>query len=607
MADEEPLAGGESVFLIPCAATLLLYFRAMKRFLPLVLFLVALISAAAEPEPIHVFVVSTTDLHGWYDSHHDSRTSPPYGGLPLMAGYLEALRASHGKHVIVVDSGDLFQGTLESNFLEGEPVVKGYNALGYNAAAVGNHEFDYGPVGPGSVARRPDDDPLGALKKNAKLAKFPFLSANLTEKATGKSPSWAKRFTIVDAGGTKVGIIGLSTPDTPNVTNPANIATLVFGDPVAATVSAARELRAAGVEAIIVIAHMGGRCRDNDTDPNDLTTCENDQDVMRYLKALPKGTIDAYFAGHTHSQMRHYINGVATLQPAPYGREIAILDMTIDPALHKVTKTEMEPLTMLCGRVYEHTETCDPKKAPAGAALVPRTFEGHVVSEVASVSDILKPYLAQVAEKKKEDLGIRTAEPIKRAYYRESPLGDLLTDAMRAYMKTDIAFLNSGGIRADLPAGPLLYAHIFDVSPFDNFPAVVTMTGAQIRQTLEITSIGGGRGLLQTSGLHYTFDETRDAGKPAAQRNRLTEVTLANGQALDQAASYRVAMIDFLVTGGEGLDPVMKHIPAERVKIDFNRPIRELLIDALKAMPQPLAAKTDGRIAVLNPVATSGE
>lgn len=573
----------------------------MKRFLHLVLFLAACAAFAAEPQPIHVFVVGTTDLHGSYDSHHDSRSAPAYGGLPLIDGYLEILRASHGR-VIVVDSGDLFQGTLESNFFEGEPVVKGYNALGYDAAAVGNHEFDFGPVGPDSVARLPGQDPLGALKKNASSAKFPFLSANLTEKATGKTPSWVRRFTIVEANGAKVGIIGLSTPDTPNVTTAANVATLTFGDPVAATISAAKELRAAGAEAIVVIAHMGGRCRNIDTNPEDPSSCESEQEAMRFLKALPKGTIDAYFAGHTHSQMHHYINGVPALQPSPYGREIAILDMTIDPVKHSVSKTEMAPLTMVCAQVYEHTETCDPKKAPAGAALVQRTFEGHVVAEVPRIGAALKPYLDQVAAKKKEEVGVRTTDRFRRSYYRESALGDLLTDAMRASMKTDFAFLNSGGIRTDLPAGTIVYANMFDVSPFDNFPAVVIMTGAQVRQMLQITSIGGGRGILQTSGLRYTFDEARDTDKPAPQRNRVTEVTLANGKPLDPAASYRVAMIDFLVTGGEGLDPVMKQIPAERIKVDYTRPIRELLIDALKGMPQPLAPKLDGRIRVLNPV-----
>src|SRR5216684_2240915 len=347
--------GVASGSVVPGPLSLLLYFRAMKRFLPLVLFLAAWAAFAAEPQPIHVFVVGTTDLHGSYDSHHDSRSAPAYGGLPLIDGYLETLRANHGR-VIVVDSGDLFQGTLESNFFEGEPVVKGYNALGYDAAAVGNHEFDYGPVGPDSVARLPGQDPLGALKKNAKEAKFPFLSANL--------------------------------------------ATLAFGDPVAATVSAAKELRAAGAEGIVVIAHMGGRCRNIELNPEDSSSCEKDQEAMRFLQALPKGTIDAYFAGHTHSQMHHYINGVPALQPSPNGREIAILDMTIDPVKHSVSETEMGPLTMICAQVYEKTETCDPKKAPAGASLVPRMFEGKAVAESTKVAAIFKPYLEQVAAKR---------------------------------------------------------------------------------------------------------------------------------------------------------------------------------------------------------------
>jgi 5''-nucleotidase/2'',3''-cyclic phosphodiesterase and related esterases len=573
----------------------------MKRLSLLVLFLAA--CATVPPpavQPIHVIVAATTDRHGWYDSHYGTN-APPYGGLSLLGGYLQNLRSSHEGRVVVVDSGDLFQGTLESNLFEGEPVVKGYNALGYNAAAIGNHEFDYGPIGPDSVPRLPGQDPLGALKANAKLAKFPFLSANLTEKATGKTPSWAKRYTIVDAGGAKVGIIGLSTPDTPNTTMPMNVTTLTFGDPVAATVSAAKELRAAGVDAVIVIAHMGGRCKNIDTNPEDPSSCETDQEAMRLLNALPKGTIDAYFAGHTHSQMRHYVNGVATLQPAPFGREIALLDLTIDVTSHTVAKTEMAPLTMICAQVYEHTETCDPKKALPGAALVPRVFEGRAVVELSALAETLKPYLQQVAAKRNQDLGIHTTDSFKRGYYRESALGDLLTDAMRTYMKTDIAVMNSGGIRNDLPAGALLYSQMFDVSPFDNFPAIVTMTGAQVREMLEMTTIGGGRGILQTSGLRYTFDEGRDADKPAAQRRRLTDATLANGQPLDPNALYRVAMIDFLVTGGEGLDPVMKQIPAERLSIDYTRPIRDLLIDALKAMPQPLAPKTDGRITVLNP------
>ncbi len=598
----------------PVRAPGTLYFRAMKRFLPIILFLTACATvptgtkpAPVEPKLVHVVIVSTTDLHGWYDRHRATRTAPGYGGLSMLAGYLEVLRVHYPGHLVVVDSGDLFQGTLESNLFEGEPVVKGYNALGYDAVAVGNHEFDYGPAGPDSIVHKPGQDPLGALKKNAAMAKFPFLSANLTEAATGKTPSWAKRYTIVGEDGTRIGIIGLSTPDTPNVTTESNVETLRFGDPVAATVSAAKELRAAGVQAVIVIAHMGGRCKVIDSNPEDSSSCENDMEAMRFLNALPKGTIDAYFGGHTHSQMRNYVNGVPALQPAPFGREFAMVDLTIDEQTHKLVKTDLAPLTMVCSEVYENTETCDPKKAAPNAPLVIRKMQGRVVGEMVRVSEVLKPYLDQVAAKKNQDVGITTKEAFKRRYSRESSIGDLLTDAMRAYLKADFAFLNSGGIRSDLPAGPLLYVNLFDVSPFDNFPTVVMMTGAQIEQMLQITSIGGGRGILQTSGLHYTYDEALDADKPAAQRKRVTAVTLPEGKPLDPAATYRVAMVDFLATGGEGLDPVMKQIPADRIVIDYSRPIRDILIEALKAMPQPLEPKVEGRITVLNPKDTSAD
>jgi 5'-nucleotidase len=581
----------------------------MKRVLLAVLFLAACTSSVAPPPkqgagsppaaPVKVVVVGTTDVHGWYNGHDE--TGGHYGGLPLFAGYVDALRAANPGRVIVVDSGDLFQGTLDSNYFEGEPVVKGYNAIGYAAAAVGNHEFDYGPVGPDAVARTADQDPLGALKRNASIARFPFLSANLTEKATGRTPSWAKAYTMVSAGGAKVGIIGLSTPDTPNVTMPDNVRTLDFGDPVDATVRAARELRAQGADAVIVIAHMGGRCRVVDDDPHDPGSCEKEQEVMRYLARLPKGTIDAYFAGHTHQQMRHYIADVPVSQGLAYSREFSSMELTVDPSAHRVTASTIRPLTMICPQVFAGTETCDPRRAPKGAALVPRTFEGRTIAPDAGVAAVIQPYVEKVRAKRNEPLGIHVAARIGREYGRESPLGDLLADAWRAAVPgADAAFFNSGGLRTDLRPGDLVYSDVFDVIPFDNLPATVTMTGAQLTELLRVSG-NGAHGVLQTSGIRYTLDAAKDSAKPPEQRNRLVSVTLADGRPLDPDALYRVLLPDFVVSGGEGTGALMKSIPPERIVIDYTRPIREIVIDSLKRMPQPLVPKTDGRLTVLHP------
>jgi 5'-nucleotidase len=574
----------------------------MKRCLALVLLLFVACTTATAPRqqaPVHLVIVGTTDVHGWFAGHTDNPAIPGrdpihYGGLAILASYVDALRATNGDHLLVLDSGDLFQGTLESNLFEGEAVVKGYNAIGYTAAAVGNHEFDYGPVGPAAVAG-PGQDPLGALKKNAAEARFTFLSANMTEKATGKTPSWARPWRIVDVGGVKLGIIGLSTPDTPNVTMPANVATLDFGDPVAATVSAAAELRRRGADAVVVIAHMGGRCNDM-KDVQDVASCDVNQESMRLLLALPPGTIDAYFGGHTHSQMRQYVHGVPAVQALAYSRELATLDLWIDPRAHHVEKSEIRPHTMLCTAVYTGTEQCDPKQMKADSTLVPRTFEGRAIVPDAKLTALFEPYLQKTAEKRNQPLGVRATGAFTRGYLKESSLGDLLADLMRQSMGTDVAFINSGGIRADLPAHDLVYSDVFEVSPFDNYPTVATMTGAQIADAVNLTTTGE-RGILQTSGLRYTADMAKNLPK------HLVAVSLADGSPLDPQKTYRVAMPDFLAAGGDGLMTVIQNIPAAQIQTDLGQTLRELFVTALQKRAgnsEPLTPKLDGRITILN-------
>lgn len=564
----------------------------------------ATVPPQAAQQPVHVVVVATTDVHGWFNGHQDVAENglPParYGGLALLSSYVDALRQANGGNVVLVDSGDMFQGTLESNLFEGEAVVRGYNKLGYAAAAVGNHEFDYGPVGPAAVPRNPGDDPLGALKHNASLATFPLLSANMLDKTTGQVPAWAKPYRMVTVGGVKIGIVGLSTPDTPNVTMRANVMTLDFTEPVAALVANAQELRRQGAAAVIAIAHIGGRCNDV-SDTHSLASCDRAQEAMQLLETLPPGTIDGFFGGHTHAQMRQFVNGTPAAQALAYSREFSTLDLWVDPASnHVVTdRTVIRPPTMICAQVFAGTETCDPKRAPKGSALVPRVFEGKTIAPDPAMNAIFAPYLAKVDVKRNEKLGITTTAPFKRNYAAESTLGDLLADSLRDAMGADIGFFNSGGIRTDLRAGDLVYGDIFEVSPFDNYPAVVTMTGAQVGEAIRLSS-SGDRGLMQVSGIKYTVDLALDREKPADQRNRVVTLTLTNGEPLDPSRLYRVAMPDFIATGGDGLLPLVSKLPANQIVINQDRPIREVVIEALQKRGKPVAPATEGRVTILH-------
>jgi 5'-nucleotidase len=574
----------------------------MKRSLPLVLFLLAAACSSTAPRqpdpPVHVVIVGTTDVHGWFNGHVET---PPgggegvlWGGLPSLASYVEALRDENRGRVILVDSGDMFQGTLESNMFEGEAVIRGYNVLGYSAAAVGNHEFDFGPAGPEVIPRNPGDDPLGALKRNADLAMFPLLSANMVEKETGRTPAWAKRYTIVRTGGARVGIIGLSTPDTPNVTMSINVAGLDFTDPVEATLQAARELRTQGADAVIVIAHIGGRCTKME-EPHDLQSCDRNAEAMELLERLPAGTIDAFFAGHTHANMAHYVNGVPTVQGLAMSREFSTVDLWIDTRNNRVTKSEIRPHTMICSFVYEGTTHCDPRQAPKGARLVPRVFGGQTIEPDARTGAAIGPYLRRVAAKRDEKLGIRTDALFTRHYSGESPLGNLIADALRRATGADIGMMNSGGIRSELPRGDLTYGDIFAVSPFDNYPAMVIMTGAQLVELLRNTSTGA-RGIMQVSGVKYTFD----AAKKGLER--FTGATLEDGRPIEPEKLYSVIMPDFIAMGGDGSESVMNAIPKDRVTIFYAAPIRDVLVAELKKLNgMPLEPKVDGRITVLNP------
>src|SRR5688572_11507009 len=151
---------------------------------------------------VTISIVGTNDLHGALDR------------LPILAGYVTNLRAAReaeGGAVVLLDAGDMFQGTLESNLNEGQAVIAAYNAIGYTAAALGNHEFDFGPEGPAVIAQTVDDDPRGALKARAQEAKFPLLTANILDADSGNRIKWPNMpaSTVVEVSGVKIGVIGV--------------------------------------------------------------------------------------------------------------------------------------------------------------------------------------------------------------------------------------------------------------------------------------------------------------------------------------------------------------------------------------------------------------
>jgi 5'-nucleotidase len=246
-------------------------------------------------------IIGTSDLHG-----HVER-------LPLLGGYVGALRAK--RQVLLLDGGDLFQGTIISNRAEGAPVVRAMNALGYVASAVGNHEFDYGQP---------------SLQARAKQAQFHFLDANIIDEQTGAPAAWpgmAARM-MIDVDGIKVGLTGGTTKHTRTATNPQRLRGLRIEKLEAPIRAQAEALRKQGAEVIVVAVHAGGRCRDLDH-PDDLSTCEADSEVFQLAQSLPPGLVDVIVGGHTHQAIAQRVNGIAILQAWLKGEGFGRVDITL--------------------------------------------------------------------------------------------------------------------------------------------------------------------------------------------------------------------------------------------------------------------------------------
>ncbi|HZN95017.1 MAG TPA: bifunctional UDP-sugar hydrolase/5'-nucleotidase [Myxococcales bacterium] len=555
------------------------------------------------PDPIRLTLVGTNDIHGWvYPQKYKlaDGTEMTEGGMPAFAGYVSILRKKNPGGVLLLDGGDMFQGTLASNLTEGAVVIQTMNRLGYTAAAIGNHEFDYGPVGPSPVALRPDQDPFGALKARLKEAKFPILAANIADAETGGPPDWlAKKGSVLfEIKGLRVGLIGLITPSTPSVTNPVNVQSLRFGALAPEAESLARALRDRGAEVVIGVAHAGGKCSKWD-DPRDLSTCDRDHgEIFEMLDRMPPRTLDAVIAGHTHAPMAHYVNGTPVVETWGMGRYFSIIDLAVDPVKHRVLedKSKIIPVIPICERVDESTQTCESRrlKDRQDVKLVQATFMGEPVQPDQGMTDLIAPALAQVEEMQNRPLGITAPVALTRSYEAESPLGVVLADALREREKADVAILNPGGLRADLRAGELRYGDMYEVIPFDNTVATLTMTYEELRRLL-VAAYGARKGVFQISGLKVQISKCPSV-------SRLRSFTLENGKPLKQDKKYRVVMPDFLARGGDGLGSVMASLAPESVDLGIGREdnFRDAIVAYWQGKKGPLPAPKMGRVQFLD-------
>jgi 5'-nucleotidase len=454
-------------------------------------------------------------------------------------------------------------------------VVDYYNLIGYTAAAIGNHEFDYGP------RRKGDPDRLGAIRDRIKQAKFPFLAANIFWKKNGKL--WREKnlhpSILIEVNGRKVGVMGLTTPDTPLKTLPANTHMFEYRDFLEPAKQEAAKLRAQGAELVLVTTHEGSE---------DRTT------LNKMLHELPPGTIDAVVAGHAHAEVHEFVNGVPVIQSKTKGLFFGRIDLYINKATGKLepSLTKIHGMTAICGTWYKKSESCDPRtKEKDLFPLRAPTYEGMAVKPDPKVTEVLKPYFAKTDELRKEVLG-HAERDFEYLPSGESEMGFLFLDAFREKIPyARVSYHNGGGLRRKLLKGPITFGDLYELHPFDNSAVVVKMNGRKFKDLMRV-GVSGNNMIPFFSGVKATYhaddnaaylrDVNGDGKKETWERDRLaTLVWEKTGKPVLDTEVFWISTNDFLATGGDGTQHIFDPIPLKDKRyLDVST--RDLVADYLR-------------------------
>src|SRR6266702_382470 len=492
------------------------------------------------PDSTLLRVLAINDFHGALEPQvWPWSGGRPVGGAAALKPWLDSLARTCGCTTLRLDAGDEMQGTLVSNYSFGRPAIAALNLFGIDAAAIGNHDFDWS---------------VDTLRARMAGARYRLLAANITDSAGTARPAWAESWTLIERGGTRVAVIGVALPETPLNTASRNVRGLAFGAGAAAVRRVLPRARAAA-EYVIVVAHEGAFCdgvAGAAAQPVAAAACHGE--IIDLARALDSASVDLIVSGHTHSLVNTVVNGIPIVQARSSGAGIAVVDFV---------------------RV----------SGPGGArrevrARIETPFADRVRPDAALV-DALRLSQASVS--------VITDRPVVRfgAELRrtgaEYGLGRLIADAQRNVAKADVALVNNGGIRADVAAGLAIYGDLYRVEPFQNRLMRLAVSGKVLKQALEHALTGDGPD-AHVAGVVVWYD----FGKPAGRR--LKQARLANGKDVDDGRTYTLAVSDFLAAGGSGYTMLLGAPSGEVGVTDL-----DALIQYLAVLRQPISAPDDRR------------
>ena len=499
---------------------------------------------------VRLQVLAIGDFHGALEG--GTAGGRPVGGAAVLASYLDQRTreaATAHERTLRLSAGDLIGASPPvSALLDDRPTIAVADEMGFRFSCVGNHEFDDGLA----ALRR-----LVAGQTGAADHRLSYLAANVVSTRTGKD-TFAP-YAVVDQSGVKVGVIGAVLTSAPGIIQPQSIAGLTFLDAASRVNLSVRRLQRRGVHAFIVLLHDGGA--------GTRTGGPVQGEIVDVVTAMDPD-VDVVIGGHTHETLWGTVAGKLVAQAGAFGRVFADIDLTLDRRSGDVTATSVE-LVDTYGDVAPGL-TPD----PAVAALV-----AAAETEVAPIIDRVVGTASGDVTRTQTGAG-------------ESAMGDLVADAQRWRMGTQLALTNPGGIRADLvfpggTGGPVTWGDLSAVQPFINYLVTMKVSGRQLHDVLEQQWAGQPAArMLQVSGMSYSWDASGTVG----DRVDPGHVTV-DGAPLALEATYTLTTNTFLSAGGDGFSV----LGGATDKVMGPRDV-EALVDYVGRLPQPFSYVTDGRI-----------
>jgi 2',3'-cyclic-nucleotide 2'-phosphodiesterase (5'-nucleotidase family)/subtilisin family serine protease len=489
-------------------------------------------------------------------------------GAPRVAQVVDTMQL-YNENVLVLDAGDQFQGTLFFTLFQGDVLNETMNYIGYDAMAVGNHEFDSGPA---------------TLADFIDGSDFPILSANIDASSDTELMGLIPPYVILDRGGQQIGVVGLTTPETENISSPGP--NIIFNDPVTSLQDAVDELTLMGVDKIIALTHQG---------------YEQDLDLAEQVSG-----VDVIIGGHSHTFT------YSPTDPIKFGPpEFPQYDPLVPAGEYPTVVESLTGEPVLVVTAYQWGSFLGNLNVIFDSDGLVQYFAGNPIFLGANIAkdpvldEMLDPYRDAVADLVSQVVGETTVDlPILEGGQQicrlgECLLGNLVADAMlwkanemEPGANYQIAFQNGGGLRAPILTGPITMGDVLETLPFGNTVATFQLEGQYVIAALEngasrYPSANGG--FAQVSGLRYVIDPAQPVG------SRITSVEVFNGvdyDPLDPTADYKVVTNDFMRRGGDNYTMFRDYAVDP---YDFGPLLDEALADYLGDF-SPVTPVIEGRI-----------